>query len=123
MFTTASIPTIVVRRIIRHKGSTSALLVGGHRSFNSLADVVAFARKTKKVYAYIDSDGNEGTIRSGRLMRRVDAHVRNTVASFEVGGIQRPLVEVKEDSSSLRERLEREAQEAWDEFVKQAVAQ
>jgi hypothetical protein len=82
-------PVISARRIIRHKGSNFAILVGCSGVFNNVEELIAFARKTKRVYAYVDADGNEGTIRSGRLMRRVDAHVKNTVAAF--GGVQIPL--------------------------------
>jgi len=80
---------IVIRRIIRSKGSTSAKLVGGHKNLDTLEELLAWAKKQRKVFVFIDSHGNEGTIRSGRVMRRVDAHVRNTLTAL--GGVQIPL--------------------------------
>ena len=80
---------ISARRLIRRKGSNVAVLVGSSGLFNDVDDLIAFARKSKRVYSYVDSDGNQGTVRSGRLMRKVDAHVRNTLTVGE--GIQIPL--------------------------------
>jgi len=79
---------IVMQRIVRSKDSKSGRIVGGVKSVASIADAIALAKQTKRVYVFIDSDGNEGTIRSGRRMRTCDSHVRNTVSSFPV---QRPL--------------------------------
>ena len=80
---------IVIRRIIRSKGSTSAKLVGGHKNLDTLEELLAWAKKQRKVFVFIDSHGNEGTIRSGVLMRTVDSHVRNIVTVGQA--IQRPL--------------------------------
>ena len=80
---------IIFRRLIRSKGSTSAKLVGGHRFAVNVKVLIAHAKKTRHVYAFIDENGNEGTIRSGVLMRTVDSHVRNTLAVQDA--IQRPL--------------------------------
>lgn len=77
------------RRIIRSRGSNAARLVGSTQTLPSLDALLLHAKARKKVFAFVDSEGNEGTIRSGRMMRRVDAHVRN---SLTVGdGIQRSL--------------------------------
>lgn len=80
---------IIFRRLIRSKGSQSAKLVGGHRFAVNVKVLIAHAKKTRHVYAFIDENGNEGTIRSGVLMRTVDSHVRNTLAVQDA--IQRPL--------------------------------
>lgn len=83
---------IVARRIIRSRGSQVARLVGGNQMFNSVEELLTWAKRRKVVFAFVDSNGNEGTIRSGRLMRRVDQHVKNTIATFTVAdSIQRPL--------------------------------
>lgn len=81
--------TIAFRRIIRSRNTLSASLVGNTRNVESLTELIALAKRTRKVYAFVDGDGNEGTIRSGRRMRRVDAHVRNTITT--AGAIQLPL--------------------------------
>jgi hypothetical protein len=78
--------TVSARRIIRHKGSQAAVLVGNSRVFNNIEELLAWAKRRKVVFAYLDSAGNEGTIRSGRLMRRVDQHVKNCITSL--GAIQ-----------------------------------
>lgn len=86
--------TVNFRRIIRSKGSNVARLVGGTQTLPSIEALLEHSKARKKVFAFVDSEGNEGTIRSGRKMRRVDAHVKNTLT---VGtGIQRSLpLEVK----------------------------
>lgn len=73
---------IVLRRIIRHKESKSANVEGGNLYFNDMTSVIRHAKRQRKVYVYIDTKGNEGTIRSGRRMRTCDAHVKNTVQFF-----------------------------------------
>ena len=73
---------IVVRRIIRHKESKSAAVEGGNRYFNDMESVISHAKRQRKVFVYIDSKGNEGTIRSGRRMRTCDSHVKNTLQYF-----------------------------------------
>ena len=80
---------IIFRRLIRSKGSRSANLVGGHRHAVSVRALIAHAKVTRHVYAFVDEQGNEGTIRSGVLMRTVDSHVRNTLTVSDA--IQRPL--------------------------------
>lgn len=80
---------IIYRRLIRSKGSTSAKLVGGHRFAVNVKTLIAHAKHTRHVYAFIDENGNEGTIRSGVLMRTVDSHVKNIVSVGQA--IQRPL--------------------------------
>lgn len=80
---------IIFRRLIRSKGSTSAKLVGGHRYAVNVKELIRHAKQTRHVYAFIDEKGNEGTIRSGVLMRTVDSHVRNIVSVQDA--IQRPL--------------------------------
>ena len=80
---------IIFRRLIRSKGTTSAKLVGGHRFAVSVEELIRHAKQTRHVYAFIDENGNEGTIRSGVLMRTVDSHVRNIVTVGDA--IQRPL--------------------------------
>jgi hypothetical protein len=125
---------ISARRLIRRKGSNVAVLVGSSGQFADITQLIAFARKAKRVYAYVDSNGNQGTVRSGRVMRRVDAHVRNTVTFGE--GIQIPLDFQKElgavpvlnplsnlfDSSEMGtenpfESSNREADKAWAEHL------
>lgn len=73
---------IVVRRIVRHRESKVALVEGGNLYFNDIPSVIRHAKNARKVYVYIDRDGNEGTIRSGRKMRTCDSHVKNTVQYF-----------------------------------------
>jgi len=80
---------IIFRRLIRSKGSTAARLVGGQRFAVSVKELIRHAKQTRHVYAFIDENGNEGTIRSGVLMRTVDSHVRNIVTVGDA--IQRPL--------------------------------
>jgi len=74
---------IVAQRIIRSKGSKVAVGVGGLQVFDSLTSLIAHAKRQRKVFTYVDSGENEGTIRSGRRMRRCDSHVRNTVSSMK----------------------------------------
>lgn len=122
--------TVIARRIIRSRGSQFARFVGSEGRFDSVADLIKFARTRKRVFAYIDSNGNEGTIRSGRRMRTVDAHVKNTVSAS--GGIQIPLdfavalganpVDNLFDSSEMGtenrfEASNREADKAWAEHL------
>ena len=73
---------IVAQRIIRSKGSKVAKLVGSTFLLDTVSDLMAKSVRNRKVFVYVDSDGNEGTIRSGRKMRKVDLHVKNTVSSF-----------------------------------------
>jgi hypothetical protein len=80
---------VIVQRIIRSKDSKVARLVGGVKSVNTVAEAIALAKRSRKVYVFIDSNGNEGTIRSGRKMRSCDSHVRNTLANGLP--VQRPL--------------------------------
>jgi 5S rRNA maturation endonuclease (ribonuclease M5) len=76
---------VIVQRIIRSKDSKVARLVGGVKSVNTVAEAIALAKRSRKVYVFIDADNNEGTIRSGRKMRTCDSHVRNTLpAGFPV---------------------------------------
>ena len=72
---------IVAQRIIRHKGSTVAEREGKLFHFSKVSDMIETAKRRRHVLSYIDSDGNEGTIRSGRMMRSVDSHVRNVTQS------------------------------------------
>ena len=71
----------IAQRIIRSKGSNVARLTGRVRTFENLPAMMDATRKARWVFAYVDENGNEGTIRSGKRMRPVDLHVRNTVAS------------------------------------------
>jgi hypothetical protein len=80
---------IIFRRLIRSKGSKAGHLIGGHRHAVSVKELIAHAKKTRHVYAFVDENGNEGTIRSGVLMRTVDSHVRNIMTVGDA--IQRPL--------------------------------
>ena len=72
---------IIAQRIIRSKGSTVAVRKGKLFTFASVSDMIETAKNRRHVLAYLDGDGNEGTIRSGRRMRTVDSHVRNVNAS------------------------------------------
>lgn len=74
---------IVAQRIIRAKGAKVAVNVGGVFTFPTVAALIAHAKRQRKVFTFITSDGSEGTIRSGRKMRRCDSHVRNTVSSMK----------------------------------------
>ena len=80
---------IIFRRLIRSKGSKAGHLIGGHRHAVSVKALIAHAKQTRHVYAFVDENGNEGTIRSGIIMRTVDSHVRNIVTVGDA--IQRPL--------------------------------
>lgn len=91
--------TVNFRRVIRSKGSNVARLMGETHTVADLAELIAHAKRTKKVYAFVDSAGNEGTIRSGRKMRRVDSHVRNTLTVGD--GIQRSLPIVVEEVKAV----------------------
>lgn len=73
---------VAFQRVIRSKGSKSAVCIGGVFVLESVNALVVHSRRQKKVYAFIDSDGNEGTCRSGRKMRKIDAVVKNTVATL-----------------------------------------
>ena len=70
-------------RIYRARNSTTAILVGGTRTFPSLAALADWSRKQRKVYAYSTDAGKQGVMRSGRVMRFVDLNVRNTPPSFD----------------------------------------
>lgn len=72
---------IIAQRIIRPKGSTVAVRKGKLFTFTSVPDMIETAKSRRHVLSYIDSDGNEGTIRSGRRMRKVDSHVKNVTRS------------------------------------------
>lgn len=80
---------IAFRRIIRSRGTNTGVVVGSTRFAVNLPTLRAFSRKSRHVFVFIDEAGNEGTMRSGRLMRAVDAHVRNTLPSGVA--LQRPL--------------------------------
>lgn len=69
-------------RIYRARNSTNAILVGGTRTFPSLAALADWSRKQHKVYAYSTDVGKQGVMRSGRRMRFVDLNVQNTPPSF-----------------------------------------
>lgn len=73
--------SIIAQRIIRSKGTKVAHLTGGTFLLDNVQELMLKSVKTRKVYVYLDNDGNEGTVRSGRRMRRVDLHVRNTVSN------------------------------------------
>ena len=73
---------VAFQRIIRSKGSKVAVCVGGVFTLDSVNALVVHSKRQKKVFAFIDAEGNEGTVRSGRRMRRVDAVVLNTVATL-----------------------------------------
>lgn len=90
---------IIFRRLIRSKGSKSAKLVGGHRYAVNVKELIRHAKNTRHVYAFVDEQGNEGTIRSGILMRTVDSHVRNTLTVADA--IQRPLPFTVDNTSEV----------------------
>lgn len=73
---------VAFQRVIRVKGSKVGVCVGGVFTLDNVSSLVYHAKRQRKVYAFIDSDGNEGTVRSGRRMRRCDSVVRNTVATL-----------------------------------------
>lgn len=73
---------VTFQRIIRHKGSTTGELIGNSRTVRNLAALVETAKRQKNVFVFIDADGNEGIVRSGRMMRRCDSVVRNTISHF-----------------------------------------
>lgn len=73
---------VAFQRIIRSKGSKTATCIGGVFSLDNIDALVVHSKRQKKVFAFIDADGNEGTVRSGRRMRKVDAIVKNTVATL-----------------------------------------
>jgi len=73
---------VAFQRIIRSKGSKVAVCKGGVFTLDTIAALVVHSKRQKKVFAFIDSEGNEGTVRSGRKMRRCDSVVRNTVATL-----------------------------------------
>lgn len=72
---------IIAQRIIRSKGSKVAARIGKVFTFATVSDMIATAKKRKQVFAFLTDDGSEGTIRSGRKMRRCDSHVRNVTES------------------------------------------
>ncbi len=72
---------IIAQRIIRHKGSTAAEREGKLFTFSKVSDMIETAKRRRHVLSYIDNDGNEGTIRSGRMMRHCDSHVKNVTHS------------------------------------------
>ena len=73
----------IAQRLIRSKGMPVATLTGGLKSFASLTDAVAWAKKQRKVYAILSADGLEYTIRSSRArgVRWVDVVVKNVVSA------------------------------------------
>lgn len=73
---------VAFQRVLRSKGSKVGVPVGGVFTIDSVTALVVHSKRQRKVYAFIDSDGNEGTVRSGRRMRRVDSVVKNTVATL-----------------------------------------
>lgn len=73
---------VVAQRIIRPKGAKVATLTGGVHVFASLDSLRAFAKRQRKVYAFITSDESEGTMRSGRKMRKCDSIVKNVVGTL-----------------------------------------
>jgi len=70
---------VIMQRVIRSKDSKSGRLVGAVRTAKSIAHAITLAKRSRKVYTFIDSEGHEGIIRSGRKMRACDSHVRNTL--------------------------------------------
>ena len=72
---------IVIQRIVRHKGSKAATLTGKVLEVSSLQALRTLTRQRKQVFAYLTEDG-EGIMRSGRMMRPVDANVRNVRQSM-----------------------------------------
>jgi hypothetical protein len=73
----------IAQRLIRSKGMPVANLTGGLKSFASLTEAVAWARRQRKVYAILSADGREYTVRSSRAkgVRYVDSIVRNVVSA------------------------------------------
>jgi hypothetical protein len=73
----------IAQRLIRSKGMPVANLTGGLKSFSDLTAAVLWARKQRKVYAILSSDGAEYTVRSSRAkgVRYIDNLVRNVVSA------------------------------------------
>jgi len=72
---------IIGQRIMRRKGSESGTVLGKVHSFNNLTALREHCAKSRHVYLYLADGTGEGAMRSGRMMRPVDANVRNTVKS------------------------------------------
>jgi len=68
---------IVIQRIIRRKGSKVAVLSGKLHEVKDLQTLRVMTQKRKQVFAYLTEENGNGIMRSGRLMRPVDANVRN----------------------------------------------
>jgi len=72
---------VIAQRIIRSKGATAGKRTGKLFFIASVETLVTMAKSRKHVFSYLTDDGSEGTIRSGRRMRKVDAHVVNVLPS------------------------------------------
>lgn len=71
---------IIGQRIMRRKGSEHGTVLGKVHSFNTLSALREHCRNARHVYLYL-ADSGEGAMRSGRVMRPVDANVRNVIKS------------------------------------------
>ncbi len=71
---------IHAQRLIRHKGSKSAVNVGTIMVFDSISELREYAMSGKKVWSFTTDDGSIGIMRSGRAMRPCDQHVWNVKA-------------------------------------------
>lgn len=69
---------IVAQRIIRSKGAESARPIGKVHTFTTFDALREHTRSARHVYTFL-ADNGEGIMRSGRMMRPVDAHVRNVM--------------------------------------------
>jgi hypothetical protein len=74
---------VLVQRIVRSKGSKAAVLVGKVKEVSSLDALRQMTMRRKQVFSYLTEDGAEGTMRSGKVMRKVDANVRNVVPTLK----------------------------------------
>lgn len=72
---------VIAQRIIRSKGTTAGKRTGPVLVVSDITALVTMAKSRKHVFSYLTDDGSEGTVRSGRRMRKVDAHVVNVLPS------------------------------------------
>ena len=77
---------IIAIRLIRHRGSAFAVPIGSRQEFDSLKALSEWSKKQKKVFGYyragdipVECPVGCGIMRSGRKMRYIDQHVRNTI--------------------------------------------
>jgi hypothetical protein len=76
---------ITFQRVIRRKGSKVGERIGKTFSVENLDILISRAKRHKNVFAYVDSKGNQGIVRSGRKMRTCDSVVLNMTVIFVEG--------------------------------------